>query len=654
MCGIAGIHSHRQLLIREAVVSMTRQLEHRGPDGEGIWTDVDAGIAFGHRRLAILDLSEAGHQPMQSPSGRWVVVLNGEIYNHLEIRKQIERSSAGFQWRGHSDTETLIAAIEFWGFSEAIKQLNGMFAIAVWDRKDRCLWLARDRMGEKPLYYGWVNGSFLFASELKSIRAFSAGEGLSICPEALSLLTTLNYIPAPLSMYREIKKLLPATILRISAPGDLSAQPEAYWELPDSPAELNQGKFEIGENTDLVETVLRQSVIAQMQSDVPLGALLSGGIDSSLIVALMQSQSTDKIKTFTIGFEEATSDESVHARQIARHLGTDHHEMVLTPGAALDQIPRLPSILDEPMGDSSQIPTMCVMELAKHHVTVALSGDGADELFGGYGRYRRVPEVWGKTKRVPRTAINMMSKAADLGVWDAIASLSGERSNSLLRQARYYLPRLARSGSGEELYLSTLMQWIDMDVVLNHEKNAQKTASDIFERVPSKSLVPYMMHADSLTYLPDDILVKVDRAAMSVSLETRAPFLDQHVVELSHRLPLRDKLSHTGGKLILRSCLERYVPRSLFERPKQGFSIPLDAWLRGPLRDWTEHLLEPRKLEEGGHFRRDVVRNTWQRHLSGKINAGHQLWSILMFQAWLENTQNLNSYPDTSGPEQST
>ena len=651
MCGIAGIYSHRQLSIREAVVSMTRLLEHRGPDGEGIWTDVDAGIGFGHRRLAILDLSEAGHQPMQSPSGRWMVVLNGEIYNHLAIRKQIERSSAGFPWRGHSDTETLIAAIEFWGFSEAIKQLNGMFAIAVWDRKERCLWLARDRMGEKPLYYGWVSGSFVFASELKSIRAFSAGEGLSICPEALSLLTTLNYIPAPLSMYREIKKLLPATILRISAPGDLSAQPKAYWAPPDSPAELDPGKFEIGQNTDLVETALRQSVIAQMQSDVPLGALLSGGIDSSLIVALMQSQSTDKIKTFTIGFEEATSDESVHARQIAKHLGTDHHEMVLTPGAALDRIPRLPSILDEPMGDSSQIPTMCVMELAKQHVTVALSGDGADELFGGYGRYRRVPEVWGKTMRVPRTAIKLMSKAADLGVWDAIASLSGERSNSLLRRARYYLPRLARSGSGEEFYLSTLMQWIDTDVVLNHEKNAQETASDIFERVPSKSLVPYMMHADSLTYLPDDILVKVDRAAMSVSLETRAPFLDQHVVELSHRLSTRDKLSHMGGKLVLRNCLERYVPRDLFERPKQGFSIPLDAWLRGPLRDWAEHLLEPRKLEEGGHFSRDVVRNTWQRHLSGKINAGHQLWSILMFQAWLENTQHLNSYPDTSGRE---
>lgn len=646
MCGIAGIYSRAQFSLGEAVTNMTRKLEHRGPDGEGIWSDVEAGIALGHRRLAVLDLSSAGYQPMRSSAGRWMVVLNGEIYNHLALREQIERCVGRIRWRGHSDTETLIEAFEAWGFSETIKKLNGMFAVAAWDRMERCLWLARDRMGEKPLYYGWIRGSFVFASELNSIRAFAGSEGLTICTKSLSLLTSLNYVPAPQSIYREILKLPPASLLKISSSEDMLFQPETFWAPTDSRSEL--GTADIGKNTDLVEAALKQSVRGQMLSDVPLGALLSGGIDSSLIVALMQSQSTDKIKTFTVGFEESSSDESAHAREVAAHLGTDHHEMLLTPTEAIDQIPLLPSILDEPMGDSSQIPTMCVMELAKRHVTVALTGDGADELFGGYGRYRGAPRVWGWANRVPSAAIKAMSRAVEMSLCDTVASIGGERSNVALRQARYYLPRLAGSNSAKDLYSSMLMQWIDADIVLNHNQSAKETVSDIVNRTPPKSLVPFMMHTDSVTYLPDDILVKVDRAAMAYSLETRAPFLDQHVVELSHALPMGAKFNNTVGKFVLRECLGRYLPRDLFERPKQGFSIPLDEWLRGPLRDWAESLLDPRILKDGGHFKYEVIGNVWQQHLSRSINAGHQLWSILMFQAWLENAKNSHSsFPNT-------
>jgi asparagine synthase (glutamine-hydrolysing) len=638
MCGIAGIFTRAAVSLQESAARMVEQIRHRGPDGEGIWTDGEAGVALGHRRLAVLDLSEAGHQPMPSASGRWMVVLNGEIYNHLEIRREIEDGGSHSRWRGHSDTETVIEAIHTWGFREALSRLVGMFAIAAWDRQDRRLWLARDRMGEKPLYYGWVRGSFVFSSELRAIRAFAGGAGLSVSPTSLSLLTSLNYIPGPHSIYREIGKLLPGTLLRLAVPDDSSVRPEAYWELP-APSIDGEPSLDMRSHVAMVNTALRQAVRSQMLADVPLGALLSGGIDSSLVVAMMQAESASPIKTFTIGFDDLSSDESFHARRVAQFLGTDHREMVVTPQVALDQIPRLPSLLDEPMGDSSQIPTMCVMGLARQHVTVALSGDGADELFGGYGRYRSIPRGWGLVRRVPHFARAGAAKIVEQGLLDHLASLGGERGRASLRRARYYLPRMARANAANDLYVSSLMQWVGCEIVLNQRQSSGADVAAVLDRVTSRSLVPFMMEADALTYLPDDVLVKVDRAAMTYSLETRAPFLDKRVVELSSRIPLASKLERGRGKAVLHECLAKYLPRELFERPKQGFSVPLDGWLRGPLREWAESLLDPRQLKADGYLRHEPIRSVWARHQSGHVNAGHQLWSVLMFQAWLENAR---------------
>lgn len=637
MCGIAGIFSRRSESLQDSIIRMAAQMEHRGPDGEGTWVDGDAGVALGHRRLAVLDLTDAGRQPMASGSGRWVIVLNGEIYNHLEIRRQIEAGDSRDAWRGHSDTETLAAAIETWGVREALCRLNGMFAIAAWDRSERCLWLARDRMGEKPLYYGRVNGSFVFASELRPIHAIADGKGLSVSPASLSLLTSLNYIPAPRTIYREIDKLLPGTCLQVRAPNETTGNPEAYWTFPSQRPDGAPAESGIESHVDRVDAVLKRAVGRQMLSDVPLGALLSGGIDSSLVVAMMQAQSAARIKTFTIGFEEASADESLHARRIAGYLGTDHHEMVVTPAAALDQIPRLPSLLDEPMGDSSQIPTMCVMGLARQHVTVALSGDGADELFGGYGRYRSVPRAWSARRWIPDLALGGLARHAESGALDSLAAMGGAKAKASLRALRYYLPRIAGARSARDLYVATLMQWIGGSVVRGIDQTAMAQVQELLGRTSSGMLVPFMMETDALTYLPDDVLVKVDRAAMAHSLETRAPFLDRDVVELSSDIPLGSKLEKHRGKAVLHECLARYLPRELFERPKQGFSVPLDAWLRGPLRDWAEALLDPGRLEGDGHLQAAPIRHTWERHLAGQVNAGHQLWSVLMFQAWLEN-----------------
>jgi asparagine synthase (glutamine-hydrolysing) len=624
---------------------MADQIRHRGPDGKGVWTDAEAGIGLGHRRLAVLELSDAGRQPMASASGRWIVVFNGEIYNHLEIRREIEQGSLHDRWRGHSDTETLVEAIETWGFQQALTKLVGMFAIAAWDRKERCLWLARDRMGEKPLYYGWVEGSFVFASELRAIRAFSRGRGLSVSTTALSLLASLNYIPAPRSIYREIDKLLPGSVLRVPTFADQAIHPQSYWDFPASQANTDFTNFDGATHVERVDAALRQAVSSQMLSDVPLGALLSGGIDSSLIVAIMQTVASSRVKTFTIGFEDASSDESSHARKIAGFLGTDHHEMLVTPATALEQIPNLPAMLDEPMGDSSQIPTMCVMQLARQHVTVALSGDGADELFGGYGRYRSIPKSWGMINRVPRSVRRLGEKLIENGLWDRVASLGGGKGPASLRAARYYLPRMARARTSKELYVGMLMQWTDSEVVLGNGLGACAAVLDVLGRASSDDLVPFMMEADALTYLPDDVLVKVDRAAMACSLETRAPFLDMHLVELASQIPLASKLDAGRGKVVLRECLAKYIPRELFERPKHGFSVPIDAWLRGPLRDWADGLLSMDRIRREGHFDPAVIAHAWERHLAGRSNNGHQLWSILMFQAWLDNIQSEPGQP---------
>ena len=638
MCGIAGVFTARSEGIAAGVARMTEQIRHRGPDGDGIWTDVQAGIGLGHRRLAVLDLSSAGQQPMQSPSGRWVVVFNGEIYNHLDIRREVDRD-AGAAWKGHSDTETLVRAIELWGVEATLSKLRGMFAIAAWDRSSRSLWLARDRMGEKPLYYGWVNGDFVFGSELRAVRAYSRGAGLSVSRTSLSLLTTLNYIPAPWSIYREVGKLMPGSLLHVRSPRGEAAEPKAYWHYPAA-GQLASARGiarpdDLDSWTDRVEGALRRAVKEQMLADVPLGALLSGGIDSSLIVALMQSESSRPINTFTIGFSESHSDESAHARRISQHLGTDHHELILTPQDALNRIPGLPGILDEPMADSSQIPTMVVMELARRHVTVALSGDGADELFGGYGRYRSIPQAWNRIRFIPRAALASLDRMAQGRPADIIGSWGGDKTGRLLRKLRYYLPRIARARTPMDLYAGMLMQWGDASVVRGVSEERDVLVAKVLARAGSPELVPFMMTADALTYLPDDVLAKVDRAAMAHSLETRAPFLDKEVVELASEVPLHFKLQEGRGKAVLHECLGRYVPRELFERPKQGFSVPLDMWLRGPLRDWAADLLNRDRIRQEGYFDDSVVERAWQSHLSGAHDIGHQLWSVIVFQSWL-------------------
>lgn len=634
MCGIAGVFTVRPEGMAVGVARMTDQIRHRGPDGEGIWIDVEAGIGLGHRRLSVLDLSSAGQQPMQSASGRWVVVFNGEIYNHLDIRGEID-SVAGVAWRGHSDTETLVRAIELWGMEDTLPKLRGMFAIAAWDRSSRSLWLARDRMGEKPLYYGWVNGDFVFGSELRAVRAYSRGAGLSVSRTSLSLLTTLNYIPAPWSIYSEIGKLMPGSLLHVRSPDDEDCEPIHYWEYPAVRGSGPVAGITVADDletwTDKVEGTLRRAVKEQLLSDVPIGALLSGGIDSSLIVALMQSESPRPVNTFTIGFAEAHSDESMYARRIAQHLGTDHHELILTPQDALGLIPALPGILDEPMADSSQIPTMAVMGLARRHVTVALSGDGADELFGGYGRYRSIPKAWSRIRFIPRAVLASL----DYVTQDVIGSMGGGNAGPLLRKLRYYLPRIARARTPMDLYAGTLTQWGGASVVLGLAEERDELVTKVLMRAGASELVPFMMKADALTYLPDDVLAKVDRSAMAHSLETRAPFLDKEVVELASKVPLRFKLQQGRGKAILHECLGRYLPRELYERPKQGFSVPLDLWLRGPLRDWAGDLLNRDRIRQEGYFDDSVVEQAWQSHLSGAHDIGHQLWSVIVFQSWL-------------------
>lgn len=642
MCGIAGIFTRNAAPIEASISRMAGLMEHRGPNGQGVWLDVEAGIALGHRRLAVLDLSDAGKQPMVSRSGRWVVVLNGEIYNHLEVRRDIESGTSHDTWNGHSDTETIAASFDTWGFRDALPRLNGMFAIAAWDRAERSLWLARDRMGEKPLYYGWVNGSFVFASELRPIRAFSGGAGLSVSLEALALLTSLNYIPAPRTIYREINKLLPGTCIKLLSPDRTTLSNDGYWSFP-AQCDDEHVRGGLDAHVNLVDAVLRQAVRRQMLADVPLGALLSGGIDSSLVVAMMQAQSATRVKTFTIGFEERLADESLHAKAVADYLGTDHHEMVVTASAACDQIPRLPSLLDEPMGDSSQIPTMCVMGLARQHVTVALSGDGADELFGGYGRYRSIPRFWAARRWIPQAAIRILANGLEQSAWDHLALRVGARGKASLLALRYYLPRIAAAKSARALYASTLTQWVGADLVRGSDQDAAEYVHEVLDGRSSKNLASFMMETDAMTYLPDDVLVKVDRAAMAHSLETRAPFLDKDVIELSSRITLSSKLDKHRGKVVLRECLARYLPRPLFERPKQGFSVPLDAWLRGPLRPWAEELLDPARIEGDGYLNAEPIRHVWARHQASQLNAGHQLWSVLMFQAWLENVRKVDS-----------
>ncbi len=662
MCGLAGFlvaNASTHGGIADTAERMALSIQHRGPDDGGVWLHEEAGVALGHRRLSILDLSPAGHQPMMSASGRYVIAFNGEIYNHLDLRRRLNNPptqplscrEGGRSWRGHSDTETLLACFETWGIRETLERAVGMFAIALWDREARTLTLARDRLGEKPLYYGWQGETFLFGSELKALRAHPAFRA-GIDRGALALLLRHNYVPAPYSIYEGIWKLPAGTYLQVSARSPLSPGPsptqgggeiKAYWSLAEV-AEQGVGAPFAGSDTealDALEQCLGAAVRGQMVADVPLGALLSGGLDSATITALMQAKSTRPVRTFTIGFEERAYDEAAHARAVAAHLGTDHTELRLSSDDALALVPQMPAMYDEPFADCSQLPTHLVMRLARQHVTVALSGDGGDELFGGYNRYVHVPKVWRRLGWMPGALQQVLGAGLTALPSEAMNRLAGP----LARRAGIAQPgdkahklgrRLREMGSMDDLYVSLVSEWPRsgnlvvggrMPPNLLDERSRWPRLADPAAR---------MMALDGLSYLSDDILVKVDRAAMAVSLETRAPFLDRDVVEFAWSLPMHLKIRNGQGKWLMRRLLDRYVPRALVERPKMGFGIPLDAWLRGPLRDWTEALLAEDRLRREGYLEPGPIRAAWKAHLAGQASFGYRLWSVLMFQAWLE------------------
>ena len=629
---------------------MADALIHRGPDDAGVWVDEAAGIALGHRRLSILDLSPAGHQPMVSACGRYVIAFNGEIYNHLELRGLLRGARNDGVWRGHSDTETLLACFEAWGVAKSLERAVGMFAIALWDRHDRVLTLARDRMGEKPLYYGWQGDIFLFGSELKALKAHPAFRA-GIDRGALALLLRHNYVPAPYSIYEGIRKLPSGSFLQIQGTRGKEQgeeQPQCYWSLAEVAVRGMANPFS-GSDADALDALVQHlgaAVRGQMVADVPLGALLSGGLDSTAITALMQARSSRPVRTFTIGFDEREYDETTHARAVAKHLGTDHTELRLSGSDALALVPQMPAMYDEPFADSSQLPTHLVMRLARQHVTVALSGDAGDELFGGYNRYFLAPKVWQRVGWMPFPLRRALGAGLTALPSDTINRLAGP----LARRAGIAQPgdkahklgrRLRETRSMDDLYVSLVSEWPQAGgmVVGGHMPPNLLDERGRWPRLADP--VARMMALDGLTYLQDDILVKVDRAAMAVSLETRAPFLDRDLIEFAWTLPMHMKIRNGQGKWLLRRLLDRYVPRELVERPKMGFGIPLDAWLRGPLRDWAEGLLTEDRLRREGYLEPAPIRAAWKAHLAGGASYGYRLWSVLMFQAWLESQEGL-------------
>lgn len=637
MCGLTGFWQKDMAVdaMANIATAMAERIAHRGPDDSGVWTDANAGIALAHRRLAIVDLSAAGQQPMPSASGRYVLAYNGEVYNHLGLRRELEGANAAPAWRGHSDTETLLACIEAWGVEATLKRSVGMFAFAVWDRQERTLVLARDRAGEKPLYYGWQGDVFLFGSELKSLRAHPAFIG-AVNRGALALLLRHNYIPAPYSIHQGIAKLPPGTWLKLTH-GQRDVQPRAYWSLAEV-AERGMADPFTGSDAEAVNELgllLGNAVAGQQVADVPLGALLSGGIDSSLITALMQAQSSRPIRTFTIGFDEKAYDEATHARAVAAYLGTEHTDLRLSANDALRLIPQLPSMYDEPFADSSQLPTHLVMKLARQHVTVALSGDAGDEFFGGYNRYAFLPKAWRLFGAMPS-----MLRAPALGLMSAMPGAVGSLAGAAQVTSKIAkLRKLLEAGPRglDDLYVATVTEWPGAAGIVV-DGRMPSNLLDTRQAWPKlQDPVARMMAMDGLTYLPDDILVKVDRAAMAVSLETRAPFLDRDVMEFSWHLPLSMKLRDGKGKWILRQLLDRHVPRKLIDRPKMGFGIPLDDWLRGPLRGWASDLLAEDRLRREGYLQPQSISRTWQAHLRGEGSFGYRLWSVLMFQAWFQS-----------------
>ncbi len=655
MCGITGIFGNlRKEEFDSSIHEMSATLNHRGPDDAGTWINEENGVAFGHQRLSIIDLSSAGHQPMVSPCGRFTTVFNGEIYNHLQLRDKLNTSANKQSWKGHSDTETLVTAFSQWGIEKTLQQLVGMFAIAVWDFKEKRLFLIRDRFGEKPLYYGWSNGVFLFGSELKALQKYKRFSN-QIDRGALSLYMKYMYVPTPYSIFRDIYKLEPGCILQIDkgtkpptlplfAPFRDQGINIAQWYSISNMAQAGQKNLITDQNdaVDLIEKTLLESVRSQLISDVPLGAFLSGGIDSSVITALMQKVCKDPVKTFTIGFEESSFNEAVYAKEVSRHLGTEHHELYVTSSDAFKVIPHLPTLYDEPFADSSQIPTYLVSKLARESVTVSLSGDAGDELFGGYSRYLWGSRVWNKVRWMPlivRQTLGVAINKISVNTWDSIGnSLPNSSRVSLMGDKAHRMAhRLKNVKSLDDVYHSLVTEGYKEDGLVVNDKAALITKLDNNDIVSGIVDSEHrMMLLDSLTYLPDDILTKVDRAAMGVSLETRIPFLDYRVAELAWRLPLDTKINNGETKWPIRQVLYKYVPKVLIERPKAGFAIPVGQWIRGPLREWAADLLNEERIRREGYFNPELVQQLWQQHLSGKYDWTPRLWAILMFQAWLD------------------
>ena len=645
MCGIVGIYSPRfdsnSAQNTNLIRSIMAALDHRGPDDRAHWTDPECGLALGHTRLSIIDLSPAGAQPMQSQCGRYVIAYNGEVYNSNELRGKL--ASAGCVFRGHSDTEVLLEAIARWGLEETLRATDGMFALALWDRSERRLLLARDRIGEKPLYYGWYEQQFMFASELKAL-ARVPGFKPALDRNALALYLRHNYIPEPHCVFEGFRKLTPGTWLAVeNAAACELPEPRSYWTLKDvateglaRPADLRDEQA-----VDRLEQLLLHAVQSRMVADVPLGAFLSGGIDSSTVVALMQSLSTNAVKTYSIGFNIDGYDEAPHAREVARHLGTDHTELYVDAAQARDVIPQIPMIYDEPFADSSQIPTTLVSQLARRQVTVAMSGDAGDELFAGYLRYPLAMNLWQRVHRLPsalRGTAALCLRSIPPRTWDSLMRplyplLPARMRHQTPGDKLHKLARLLTERDPMALYLRLISLWSEPDAIVIGA--GEPTLS--FDGPGGggvDAFIHRMMFLDTTHYLPGDILAKVDRAAMSVSLETRVPFLDPEVISFAWQLPMRMKLRAGAGKWVLRRVLERYVPKRLFERPKMGFGVPIDTWLRGPLRAWAEDLLNEDRLRSAGYLRPEPIRKAWNAHLSGAENLQYHLWGVLMFESW--------------------